>query len=261
MNVTEVRALVHTSVPTIPWQHENQQAVATPGPLYMLTSRNVVQSVPVESSRSLQPNPLERSRSSVASNPGVQVEPVTFHVFKPDLPKPELLKFDGNPMRYPLFISNFEAHIASKLVAQDNALKLQYLIQHCQREAKQPIEFCTILSAEAGYKRARELLHANYGKPRIIARAHIGRLCNGAKIKPTDWKNLVKLSHDLEEWDVTLNHLGYYANLNNFDNLTKIVELLPFELQRRWLRYATAIEEDGLEAPFSDLERFVKDEA
>jgi len=49
--------------------------------------------------------------------------------------------------------------------------------------------------------------------------------------------------------------------LNNFDNLTKIVELLPFELQRRWLRYATAIEEDGLEAPFSDLERFVKDEA
>jgi len=27
-------------------------------------------------------------------------EPVTFRVFKPDLPKPELLKFDGNPMRY-----------------------------------------------------------------------------------------------------------------------------------------------------------------
>jgi len=36
---------------------------------------------------------------------------------------------------------------------------------------------------------------------------------------------------------------------------------LPFELQRRWLRYATAIEEDGLEASFSDLVRFVKDEA
>jgi len=30
-------------------------------------------------------------------------------------------------------------------------------------------------------------LHANYGKPRIIARAHIDRLSNGAKIKPTDW--------------------------------------------------------------------------
>jgi len=90
-------------------------------------------------------------------------------VFKPDLPKPELLKFDGNPMRYPLFISNFEAHIASKMVAQENASKLQYLIQHCQHEAKQLIEFCTILSAEAGYKRACKLLHANSGKPHIIA--------------------------------------------------------------------------------------------
>jgi len=49
--------------------------------------------------------------------------------------------------------------------------------------------------------------------------------------------------------------------LNNFDNLTKIVERLPFELQRRWLHYTTAVEEDGLEAPFSDLARFVKDEA
>jgi len=58
-----------------------------------------------------------------------------------------------------------------------------------------------------------------------------------------------------------LNHLGYYADLNNFDNLTKIIERLPFELQRRWLRYATAVEEDGLEASFSDLARFVKDEA
>ena len=55
--------------------------------------------------------------------------------------------------------------------------------------------------------------------------------------------------------------LGYYADLNNFDNLTKIVEGLPFELQRRWLRYATAIEEDGLEASFSDLAHIVKDEA
>jgi len=79
----------------------NQQAVATPGPSYMSTFRNIDQSAPGERSRSLQPNPLERSRSPVASNPGMQGEPVTIRVFKPDLPKPELLKFDGNPMRYP----------------------------------------------------------------------------------------------------------------------------------------------------------------
>jgi len=154
MDDTEVRALVRTSVPTISRQ-QYQQAVATRGPSYMSMSNNVDQSVPLERSRSLQPNPLERSRCPVASYPGVQGAPVSFRVVKPDLPKPELLKFDGNPMRYPLFISNFEAHVASKLVARANASQLQYLIQHCQGEAKQLVEFCTILPAEAGYKRAR----------------------------------------------------------------------------------------------------------
>jgi len=66
MNDTEIRALVRTSAPTIPRQHENQQVVATSGPSYMSTSRNVDQSLPVERSRSLQPNPLERPRSHVA---------------------------------------------------------------------------------------------------------------------------------------------------------------------------------------------------
>jgi len=55
--------------------------------------------------------------------------------------------------------------------------------------------------------------------------------------------------------------LGYYADLNNFDNVIKIVECLPFQHQQHWLRYATAIEEDGLEVSFSDLARFVEDEA
>ena len=91
VNDTEVRALVRTSVPTISRQHENQQAMVTPGPSYVSTSCNVDQSLPVERSRSLQSNPPERSRSPVASNLGVQSEPVTFRVFKPDLPKPELL--------------------------------------------------------------------------------------------------------------------------------------------------------------------------
>jgi len=72
---------------------------------------------------------------------------VSFREIKPDRPKPDLLKFDGSPMRYPLFISKFEVHIASKLVAQDNATNLQYLIQHCQGEAKQLTEFCIILTA------------------------------------------------------------------------------------------------------------------
>ena len=72
---------------------------------------------------------------------------------------------------------------------------------------------------------------------------------------------MVKLVHELDECDTTLSHLRYHADLNNIENLFKVIEQLPDELQNRWLRYATAIEQDGVEACFADLAQFVKDEA
>ena len=38
------------------------------------------------------------------------------------LPTPDLVKFDGNPVHYPVFVSNFEAHVGNKL--QDPASRL-----------------------------------------------------------------------------------------------------------------------------------------
>jgi len=102
-------------------------------------------------------------------------------------------------MRYPLFISNFK-HILRVSWSPRTA----YLIQHCQGEAKQLIEFCTILSAEAGYKG----LVSYY----MLTTGNRGQLREPTSIaflkEPTYWKNLVKLSHDLEECDATLNDLG-----------------------------------------------------
>ena len=72
------------------------------------------------------------------------------------------------------------------------------------------------------------------------------------------WSHRPHLAHGRS---LEMPDLGYYADLNNFDNVTKIVECLPFQHQQHWLRYATAIEEDGLEVSFSDLARFVEDEA
>ncbi|XP_060583463.1 uncharacterized protein LOC132739706 isoform X2 [Ruditapes philippinarum] len=46
-----------------------------------------------------------------------------------NLPKPELLTFDGKPEGYCKFIKNFETNIESRI--SDNNLKLSYLIQYC----------------------------------------------------------------------------------------------------------------------------------
>jgi len=40
------------------------------------------------------------------------------------LPNPELLKFDGHPTCFSLFMANFEAHVESRLNPTDDVAKL-----------------------------------------------------------------------------------------------------------------------------------------
>ena len=61
MSDTEIGATVRTSIRMTFWQDEIQQVEVTLGPLYILMSGNVNQSVSVERVRSLQPNPLQYS--------------------------------------------------------------------------------------------------------------------------------------------------------------------------------------------------------
>jgi len=104
------------------------------------------------------------------------------------------------------------------------------------------------------------VLRDNCGRLNVIARAYIDKLSTGPLIK-ADANGLVKFSRDVEECNVTLSHLQYFSDLNNFENIFKIVRRLPFELKRRWLRTAAKVEQAGKEASFADLVTFVKQEA
>jgi len=183
-----------------------------------------------------------------------------FHPLEVGLPNPEL-KFDGDPTRYSLFMANFEAHLESRLNPTDDASKLQYLIQHCKGEARTLIDFCSVLDFSADYQKAKQLLFENYGRLHVIARTYVNKLSKGQRLKSGDSAGLVMLAHDLEESRVALNHLKYYSDLNNFDNIAKIIERLPFDLQKRRLQLAAAIEGDRREPSFEDLVYFVQGEA
>ena len=68
-----------------------------------------------------------------------------------NLSKPELLTLTGTPTDYCTFIKNFETNIENKI--KDNRLRLSYLIQYCNEEAKSSIEDCVLLEPSDGYKR------------------------------------------------------------------------------------------------------------
>ena len=55
---------------------------------------------------------------------------------------------------------NFEIIFESKRL-MNTASKLLLLIKYCTGEAKDVIEFCTILGPEVGNKRAKEVLKEN----------------------------------------------------------------------------------------------------
>ena len=85
-----------------------------------------------------------------------------------NLPKPELLTFNGTPTDYSNFFKNFETNIEIKI--SDNRLRLRYSIQYCNGEAKSSIEDCVLLEPSDGYLRDRSLLYSRYGRPHVVVR-------------------------------------------------------------------------------------------
>ena len=105
-----------------------------------------------------------------------------------------------------LCIHNFETCLEKN---NDNeASKLQLLIQHCHGKAKEAIESCVNLSAEQGYRVAKETLSENFGKPHIITRAHIKKLVDLPNLKKADGLSLLEFTRRLDSTNRTLKGIG-----------------------------------------------------
>lgn len=171
------------------------------------------------------------------------------------LPKPELLTFSGSALEYCKFIKNFETNVECKV--SDNRLRLSYLIQYCTGEAKSCIEDCVLLDSDVGYNRAKSILQSRYGRPHVIARSHIDKLLHGPQIKASDVDELSKLALDMQKCQITLSQLGFVSDIDNSENLRRIVRRLPLHLRSKWAEIAHSVFESGREPQFSDLTKFV----
>ena len=174
-----------------------------------------------------------------------------------NLSKPELLTFNGTPTDYCKFISNFDTNRVS-----DDRLRLSYLIQYCNGEAKSCIEDCVLLEPSEGYKRAGSILYSRYGRPHVIARSYIDKLVDGPQIRASDTDGLARLALEMQKCEITLSKLGFASDVDNTENLRRIVKRLPMHLRAKWVDVAHSINEPasgrhGREPRFSDLAKFV----
>ena len=105
------------------------------------------------------------------------------------MPRVEYQHFDDDSPKYVTFFHNFETYLEKD--SPDNSRRLQFLIQHCTGKARDTIESCSNLSASEGYRVAKETLRENFGKPHIIAGAHIKKLLNLPNPKNADGASLL----------------------------------------------------------------------
>jgi hypothetical protein len=104
-------------------------------------------------------------------------------------------------------------------------------------------------------------LYSRYGRPHNIARSYVDKLVNGNLIKASDTDGLSDLALEMRKCEITLSQLGFNSDINNTDNLRRIVRRLPMHVRRRWVDISHSITQSGREPVFSDLVKFVEERA
>ncbi len=148
------------------------------------------------------------------------------------LPKSELNVFDGNPLKYFLFIRSFENNIENDTC--DCSRRLQLLIQFCSGKAKRAIEGCILLEPQYGYAKAKQILAERFGDAYTVSNSWLRKVSDGPVIKPGDREGLQELADDLENCEITLKAAGRLTQMNNEDRLVKILERCPNFVKSRW---------------------------
>ena len=113
------------------------------------------------------------------------------------MPKVEYQHFDGDPLKYAVTFS-LKVETYMEKDNPDNSRGLQFLIQPCTGKARDSIESCSNLPANEGYRVAKETLRENFGKPHIIALAHIKKLLNLPNLKNADGASLLEFGRQLD---------------------------------------------------------------
>ena len=187
-------------------------------------------------------------------------EILTEHHQRSLLPPLTLSTFTNDPADFTTFISSFESQIESKVSSCE--IRLRYLEQYLEGEAKNLIKGCRYKEATAGYPEAKKLLREKYGDPYKISNAYIKKVSDWPVIIPGDDAALDHLSTFLTQCVCAMESISYLSILDHPHNLQNVVRKLPLYLQDRWRRHVITIRESENPIPsFKSFADFITKEA
>ncbi len=172
-------------------------------------------------------------------------------------PKLDIPTFNGDPLKYYMFIRAFDANVQSKV--SDSGARLTQLIQHCSGPALTVVQGCAIMQPTEGYETARAILAERFGNPLVIAQAWVEHITNRDQIKNEDGPALLEYADQLRTCLHTLRAMDALSEVSAQTTLLHIVGKLPTNTAGRWRKQVVHVKRNNGRLPkFEDVVSFVE---
>ena len=186
---------------------------------------------------------------------GVTTEETSSLVQALNLPRVEIMSFEGNPREYTAFITLFTNSVES--ATSDGQTRLTQLLHHTTGRARKSITPCIMEGGDAGYKSALKKLHDRFGSSHIICESVLSDLNSSGDVKTAvDIRNL---ADSLDSAALILKKHGKYTEVDTQNFILKICMKLKPQLRYKWRERATTHLADKDSYPtFQDFVDFIE---
>ena len=187
---------------------------------------------------------VQQTYPSDNSAPTVVVQP------RPNnLPKLKLSSFDGDPLKWPDWISMFKSMVGDSNISLN--AKMQHLQNSVMGKAKTAIEGYGY--GGESYDKALTELESRFGKPSLVIKATLGKLRAFSRLQDNDLEGVRSYSDLVSTTVWTLSRFGYTSDLKAEANLSLATYKLSNELLLKWKEH---VKDSKLDCPnlnhFSD---------
>lgn len=146
-----------------------------------------------------------------------------------------MISFDGSPSQWPEFIENFKTRIHLKQTFNDS-IRMQRLLSVLKDDAKKSVS--SIGTNGIFYAAALKSLKRDFGNPFVVSHMKLKSLFEKPQIKNNDRTSLRQFHQELKCVNTWLLSMGYYSSINSTENLTKLVQRLPYNLRNLFYNHS-----------------------
>ena len=170
------------------------------------------------------------------------------------LPRMEIPKFDGNPLKYYNFIAVFDECVDKPI--SDCQMKLMRLSQFTTGDANYAIRACVSVGGSEGYSEARDILKKRFGNDHLVSTKLLNELRDGRNVKTP--MELLKLSDDLRNIYMVLQSANQLHVIDTQSIVSDVIKRLPAYCRDEWTKRAVAFRRENSKYPdYKELMAYV----